>query len=149
MKDGTSKSPGNICDTSASCEVRDLLDRIADKWSLLVIELLARSTHRFSQLHREIDGVSKRMLTITLRQLERDGLVRRTVYAVVPPRVDYELTPLGETVITSIQPLITWTREHRDEVAAARADYDHRATTSPEPALQLPALTARAGRPVR
>jgi len=135
MEDGTLKSPGNICDTSASCEVRDLLDRIADKWSLLVIELLAHSTRRFSELHREIDGISKRMLTLSLRQLERDGLVRRTVYPVVPPRVDYELTALGATVLETIESLVSWTRQHRGEVALARADYDRRSAESPEAAL--------------
>ncbi len=133
MEDGTSQSPGNVCDTSASCEARDLLDRIADKWSLLVIELLEHRTRRFTELHREIDGVSKRMLTVTLRQLERDGLVLRTVYPVVPPRVDYELTPLGETVLETIQSLVAWTRQHRDEIAAARTAYDGRTNELPHP----------------
>lgn len=90
MEDGTFKSLGDFCDTAAACEVRELLDRIADKWSLLVIELLEHDTRRFSELHRSIEGISKRMLTMTLRHLERDGLVRRTVYPVVPPRVDYD-----------------------------------------------------------
>lgn len=93
-----------------------------------MIELLADSTRRFSELHREIEGISKRMLTMSLRQLERDGLVRRTVYPVVPPRVDYELTPLGGTVLETIQALVAWTRQHREEVAVARAAYDRRAT---------------------
>ena len=75
--------------------MRQILDRIADKWSLLAIALLEGRTLRFTELRREIDGVSQRMLTVTLRQLERDGLVTRTVYPVVPPRVDYALTPLG------------------------------------------------------
>ena len=78
------------------------------------------------ELRREIDGISQRMLTLTLRQLERDGLVRRTVHAVVPPRVDYELTPLGTTLLETIQPLVAWTRTHRDEIAAARSAYDER-----------------------
>lgn len=128
MEEGTSISPSSICDTSASCEVRDLLDRIADKWSLLVIELLAHGTLRFTELLRQIDGISKRMLTLTVRQLERDRLLHRTVHPVVPPRVDYGLTPLGATVLETIQSLVTWTREHRDEVAAAPADYDRRVT---------------------
>ena len=79
------------------CEVRQILDRIADKWSLLAIALLEGRTLRFTELRREIDGISQRMLTVTLRQLERDGLVTRTVYPVVPPRVEYALTPLGAT----------------------------------------------------
>ena len=87
----------DVCqwDTREDCEVRQILDRVADKWSLLVIALLDRRRLRFTELRREIDGISQRMLTVTLRQLERDGLVDRTVHPVVPPRVDYELTPLG------------------------------------------------------
>ncbi|MFD2421421.1 winged helix-turn-helix transcriptional regulator [Amycolatopsis pigmentata] len=85
-----------MCST-ASCEIRDLLDRLADKWSLLVVEFLGTGERRFGELHREIDEISQRMLTLTLRHLERDGLVRRTVHPVVPPRVDYELTPLGHS----------------------------------------------------
>ncbi len=82
-------------DAREGCEVRQILDRIADKWSLLAIALLEGRTLRFNELRREIDGISQRMLTVTLRQLERDGLVTRTVYPVVPPRVEYALTPLG------------------------------------------------------
>jgi DNA-binding HxlR family transcriptional regulator len=111
-----------------ACELRDLLDRLADKWSLLVVELLGSSTRRFSDLRREIDGISQRMLTLTLRQLERDGLVSRTVYPVVPPRVEYALTPLGTTLLETIQPLVAWARAHRAEVASARSTYDARGT---------------------
>jgi len=113
-------------DTREDCEVRQILDRIADKWSLLVIALLDRGTLRFTELRRGIDGISQRMLTTTLRQLERDGLVRRTVHPVVPPRVDYELTPLGVTLHETIQSLVTWTEAHQREIAAARANYDAR-----------------------
>ena len=137
MEDGTSRSPRHTQGTDGSapptrveltqtCEIRDLLDRLADKWSLLVVELLGEGTQRFSQLRREIDGISQRMLTLTLRRLERDGLVRRTVHAVVPPRVDYDLTPLGATLLEAVEPLVAWTRDHRDEIAAARSDYDER-----------------------
>jgi len=137
MEEGTSKSPGHtavtdpeycqIWDPREDCEVRQILDRIADKWSLLVIALLDVRSLRFTELRREIDGISQRMLTVTLRQLERDGLVRRTVHPVVPPRVDYELTPLGATLHDTIEALINWTEEHRQEIAAARDDYDRRA----------------------
>ncbi|OKI01070.1 HxlR family transcriptional regulator [Streptomyces sp. CB02923] len=113
-------------DVREGCEVRQILDRVADKWSLLVIALLDRRTLRFTELRREVDGISQRMLTVTLRQLERDGLVRRTVHAVVPPRVDYELTPLGATLHDTIQALVTWTEEHQEEIAEARAGYDRR-----------------------
>ncbi|MEV4115906.1 helix-turn-helix domain-containing protein [Nonomuraea sp. NPDC049695] len=113
-------------DTREDCEVRQILDRIADKWSLLVIALLDCQSLRFTQLRREIDGVSQRMLSVTLRQLERDGLVTRTVHPVVPPRVDYALTPLGRTLHQTIKTLVTWTEEHQQEIAAARAAYDER-----------------------
>jgi DNA-binding HxlR family transcriptional regulator len=137
MEEGTSTSPGYLCDTDDDqdpyqwdtrndCEVRQILDRIADKWSLLVIALLDRRTLRFTELRRRVDGISQRMLTVTLRQLERDGLVRRTVHPVVPPRVDYELTPLGVTLHDTIQALVTWTEAHQSEIAAARAAYDTR-----------------------
>jgi len=107
-----------------SCEIRDLLDRLSDKWSLLIVELLGTGTRRFSELRRAVDEISQRMLTLTLRRLERDGLVRRTVHPFVPPKVEYALTPLGATLLDAIAPLVVWTREHRGEVAAARTGYD-------------------------
>jgi DNA-binding HxlR family transcriptional regulator len=111
-------------DTREGCEVRQILDRIADKWSLLVISLLEERTLRFTELRRQIDGISQRMLTVTLRQLERDGLVCRTVYPVVPPRVEYCLSPLGHTLLGTIQALVTWTEEHQAEIALARVEFD-------------------------
>ncbi|MFS1301135.1 helix-turn-helix domain-containing protein [Streptosporangium longisporum] len=158
MEEGTSKSPSRCADTGDAyvdarqwdtredCEVRQILDRVADKWSLLVIALLDRRSLRFTELSREIDGVSQRMLTVTLRHLERDGLVRRTVHPVVPPRVDYELTPLGMTLHDTIQSLVTWTERHQNEIAEARADYDTRADTAPgTPAV--PTASAASARP--
>jgi DNA-binding HxlR family transcriptional regulator len=132
MEEGTSKSVGHIRGTEPgcpsaelACEVRRILDRIADKWSLLVIALLGRrNTLRFTELRRQIDGISQRMLTLTLRNLERDGLVSRTVYPVVPPKVEYRLTTLGETLIDTIRSLVDWTSEHQDEIRAARDAYD-------------------------
>jgi DNA-binding HxlR family transcriptional regulator len=141
MEDGTSESPGHCADTDPDqgdpyqwdtredCEVRQILDRVADKWSLLVIALLDRRTLRFTELRRQIDGISQRMLTVTLRHLERDGLVRRTVHPVVPPRVDYELTALGTSLHETIQALVTWTEAHQSQIAAARSAYDARTTT--------------------
>lgn len=120
-------------DTREDCEVRQILDRIADKWSLLVIALLDRRRMRFTELRREIDGISQRMLTVTLRQLERDGLVHRTVHPVVPPRVDYELTPLGVSLHETVQALVTWTDSHQREIAAARSAYDTRASEPVSP----------------
>ncbi|WP_174187110.1 winged helix-turn-helix transcriptional regulator [Nocardia barduliensis] len=113
-------------DARADCEVRQILDRIADKWSLLVIALLDQRSLRFTELKRAIDGVSQRMLTKTLRHLERDGLVRRTVYPSIPPRVDYALTPLGTSLHTTINALVTWTEAHQNEIASARYAYDRR-----------------------
>ncbi|MFJ8231804.1 winged helix-turn-helix transcriptional regulator [Streptomyces sp. NPDC094448] len=120
-------------DTRGDCEVRQILDRVADKWSLLVIALLDSRVVRFSELRREIDGISQRMLTVTLRQLERDGLVSRTVHPVVPPRVEYALTALGCTLHTTIRSLVTWTEEHQNEIAAAREAYDSREAQPVEP----------------
>lgn len=144
MEDGTSKSPGYCGDTGdydvlqwdarEDCEVRQILDRVADKWSLLVIALLDRRTLRFTELRRAIDGISQRMLAKTLRHLERDGLVSRTVYPAVPPRVDYALTPLGATLHHTIRALVTWTEEHQNQIAAARAAYDARAADEQEAA---------------
>ncbi|MFE5308519.1 winged helix-turn-helix transcriptional regulator [Isoptericola sp. NPDC056573] len=123
-------------DSREDCEVRQILDRVADKWSLLVIALLERRSLRFTELKREIDGISQRMLTQTLRHLERDGLVRRTVYPVVPPRVDYDLTPLGASLHSTIKALVTWTEEHQREIAVARTRYDRQseADDAPRPA---------------
>jgi DNA-binding HxlR family transcriptional regulator len=120
------RTVSDLCQTEHACEVRHILDRIGDKWSLLVISLLGGGTRRFSELRREIDQISQRMLTLTLRQLERDGLVARTVYPVVPPRVEYRLTPLGATLLDTIRALVIWTTDHRDEIAAARVAYDAR-----------------------
>ena len=102
----------------------DILNRIGDKWSVMVVGHLTRKTMRFNELRHSIGGISQRMLTLTLRQLERDGLVTRTVHAVVPPRVDYELTPLGATLLLAVQPLVAWARANRDQIATARARYD-------------------------
>lgn len=138
-------SPGHCGDTDydvlqwdqrEDCEVRQILDRIADKWSLQVIALLDRRSLRFTELRRMIDGVSQRMLTRTLRHLERDGLVSRTVHATVPPRVDYALTPLGGTLHATIRALVTWTEEHQGEIAAARAAYDVRVAGEQEAAAE-------------
>lgn len=109
------------------CLVRGVLDRVGDKWSVNVIHLLGSGTLRFSDLRRSIDGISQRMLTVTLRGLERDGLVTRTVYPVVPPRVDYALTPLGKTLLATVCDLVRWAESHTADIDAARARYDARA----------------------
>lgn len=109
-----------------ACQVREVLDRVGDKWSVYVIHMLGGGTMRFSELRREIEGISQRMLTVTLRGLERDGLVSRTVYPVVPPRVDYALTPLGETLLEAVCALFNWSEEHRTDIDEARRRYDER-----------------------
>jgi DNA-binding HxlR family transcriptional regulator len=114
----------------APCLARDVLDRVGDKWSVYVLFLLGDGTHRFSELLRSIEGISQRMLTVTLRNLERDGLLRRTVHPVVPPHVDYALTPLGRTLRDIVRALVTWAEEHTGDIDRARADYDKRARKS-------------------
>lgn len=108
-----------------ACPVRDVLDRIGDKWSVLVITLLSDGSMRFMELKRSIGLVSQRMLTRTLRGLERDGLIRRTVQPVVPPRVDYELTDLGRSLAEIMGQLSTWAFTHSGDVALARSRFDH------------------------
>lgn len=110
----------------AECHARDVLDRVGDKWSASVIYMLGGGTRRFTELLRGIDGISQRMLTVTLRGLERDGLVSRTVHAVVPPRVDYELTPMGRTLLSTISELVEWADQHTTDIDAARHAYDAR-----------------------
>jgi DNA-binding HxlR family transcriptional regulator len=109
------------------CEARQILDRVGDKWSMSVIYELGSGSRRFTELRRAIDGISQRMLTATVRILERDGLVLRTVHPVVPPRVDYTLTPLGQTLLGTVYQLMKWAVEHADEINDARAAYDIRA----------------------
>ena len=106
--------------------IRNVLDRIGDKWSLLVIGTLRNGRLRFSELQRHIPGISQRMLTLTLRQLERDGLLERTVHAEVPPRVEYELTSMGETLIDTSIALLQWALENQPAIEQARAEFDAR-----------------------
>lgn len=103
---------------------REILDRIADKWSLYVITTLQGGSRRFNELKREIDGISQRMLTLTLRALERDGLVTRTVYPTIPPRVDYELTELGRTLLAPVMALVTWADSNKAAIAQAQRRFD-------------------------
>lgn len=111
------------------CSIRIVLDRIADKWTVLVITLLSGGTpRRFNELRRNIEGISQKMLTQTLRVLERDGLVVRTLYAEVPPRVEYALTPLGVTLCDPIAQLGEWARVHVDEIKQAQVAFDARLT---------------------
>src|SRR3954466_3404101 len=110
---------GSVLD--AQCPSRLILDRIADKWTALIIQVLAKGTKRYVELQREIGGISQKMLTQTLRSLERDGLVQRTIYPVVPPKVEYSLTRLGRTLIEPLQALCRWSEKHLHELEANRA----------------------------
>jgi DNA-binding HxlR family transcriptional regulator len=108
--------------------IRGILDRIGDKWTLLVVATLHGERMRFGELQRRIPGVSQRMLTLTLRHLERDGLVRREVFAEVPPRVEYELTSTGRTLIEPAVTLAEWAIEHNPRIDRSQRDYDARAS---------------------
>src|SRR5450432_2952986 len=110
----------------ANCLSRQVLGLIADQWTPLVIYALEDGTTRFGQLLKRIDGISKKMLTQTLRAMERNGLVQRVVYPVVPPVVEYSLTPLGQTLIEPMEALRVWAYGHLQEVAHARTIYDQR-----------------------
>lgn len=111
------------------CPARDVLALIGDKWTTLVFGLLENGPQRFSDLRRGVGGISQKVLTQTLRALERDGLVKRTIYPEIPPHVEYELTSLGRTLVEPISALKRWTAEHIDSVIAAQQDYDQRQTS--------------------
>jgi DNA-binding HxlR family transcriptional regulator len=118
----------------ANCPSRAVLDRIGDRWTVLVVGSLSGGVMRFSELGRRIDGISQKMLTQTLRGLERDGLVTRTVHAEVPPRVEYELTSTGRTLIAPLAALDAWARAHMPAIEDARRRYDDAASAPPHPA---------------
>jgi DNA-binding HxlR family transcriptional regulator len=103
-----------------NCDSREVLDRIADKWTALIIHVLSTGTKRHGELRRQISGVSQKMLTQTLRSLENDGLVNRKIYPVVPPMVEYSLTPLGRSLIEPLEAICRWAEEHLPELEAAR-----------------------------
>jgi DNA-binding HxlR family transcriptional regulator len=125
-QEGTLLSPGNKHVPAECPAVREVLNRVGDKWSVQVVGLLGDGTKRFSELRRSIEGISQRMLTLTLKGLERDGLVTRTVYPTIPPRVEYGLTKLGRSLLTPITALGKWAAQNRQKIHAARSDYDTR-----------------------
>ncbi|PJJ70488.1 DNA-binding HxlR family transcriptional regulator [Diaminobutyricimonas aerilata] len=116
-----------ICTEDDPQVFRSVLDRVADKWTLIVIGLLEERTLRFTELLAAIPGISRRMLTLTLRSLERDGLVSRTIYAEVPPRVEYRATPLGAALSGPVLALATWVADHKDEIETHRLTFDEAA----------------------
>jgi DNA-binding HxlR family transcriptional regulator len=130
--DVTTRRPARDC-----AAVRQVLSFVGDKWTVLVVSLLGRQRMRFNEMRRHIDGISQRMLTLTLRNLERDGLVTRTVYPTVPPRVEYELTALGHSLLVPVTALGDWAVDNQGEIQAARERYegaapkDEKKTTEP------------------
>lgn len=124
--EGTAAQRGDVF--AADCPTRKLLDRIADKWSVLILLLLGHEDLRFNALKRRIEGVSQKMLSQTLRSLERDGLVSRTVVATVPVTVTYAITPLGQGLIGSLQSMIDWAETHMPDVVEAQRGYDGAST---------------------
>ena len=123
-------TPGHDSQGADCRKISQVLARIGEKWSVLIIMNLSDGPRRFSELKRSIDGISQRMLTLCLRGLERDGLVKRTVYPVVPPRVDYELTPLGHSLREPVIALGNWAQRHLTEIYDARVAFDQREESS-------------------
>lgn len=121
-------SPGHKHVSQSCLAVREVLNRVGDKWSVLIVQLLGDGPRRFSELRRTIEGISQRMLTLTLKGLERDGLITRTVYPDVPLRVEYELTDLGRTLRKPIQALAEWAQKNREEIQRSRNRYDANST---------------------
>ena len=109
---------------TAACPVRDVLDRIGDKWSVLILSALRPGPRRFGVLRREIGDISQRMLTETLRNLQRDGYISRTVFPTVPPSVEYALTGLGQSLLEPLSQLVAWTAARHDQVRKARQAFD-------------------------
>lgn len=123
-QEGTKVLPGNL-DVPDECRaISEVLSRVGDKWTVLVISTLGDGPKRFGELRKALGSISKRMLTLTLRGLERDGLATRTVFPTVPPRVDYELTRLGRSLLKPVTGLALWVRKHRPAIADARRRFD-------------------------
>ena len=120
----TASADGRFDVLSAACPTRQVINRIGDRWSLLVLYALENGTLRFQELRRTVDGVSQKMLTQTVRALERDGLITRTVYASVPPKVEYALTPLGRGLTQRIAAIREWAYDNIDDIERARRDFD-------------------------
>ncbi len=124
-------TPSNNDEPEDCAAISETLARVGDKWTLLVVELLADGPMRFNEIRRTIGNISQRMLTLTVRGLERDGLVTRTVYPTIPPRVDYELTKLGRTLREPVMAIANWARKNRPAMAEARKVFDAGGTAKP------------------
>ncbi|MFD5464639.1 winged helix-turn-helix transcriptional regulator [Kitasatospora sp. NPDC127059] len=120
----TAPRPVVWCEDDVDCGIRDLLNRLGDKWSVLAVVELAQGVRRFRELQRALPGISQRMLTLTVRRLERDGLVSRTVHPTVPPQVEYELTPLGHSLTHLVRAMVDWSYSHHDAIVTSRQQWD-------------------------
>jgi DNA-binding HxlR family transcriptional regulator len=123
-QEGTSAIPGNLHEPGDCRAISEVLSRVGDKWTVLVVSTLGDGPKRFNELRKALGSISQRMLTLTLRALERDGLVTRTVFPTIPPRVDYELTDLGCSLLRPVNGLSDWARHNRAAMEAARARFD-------------------------
>ena len=123
-QEGTRRTPGNLHVPEDCRAVSEVLARVGDKWTVLVVSTLGDGPRRFNELRKGLGSISQRMLTLTLRGLERDGLVTRTVFPTVPPRVDYELTRLGRSLLDPVSELGLWARKHRLAIQDARKRFD-------------------------
>ncbi|MBF8191774.1 helix-turn-helix transcriptional regulator [Nonomuraea sp. K274] len=135
MTDAASTAPPTFPPSQFSggpgCRAREVLDLVANKWSLGVVDTLGAGPKRFTELKRSIEGISQRMLTVTLRGLERDGILTRTVYSVMPPNVTYELTTMGKTLLDATRPVVQWSLDNIPAIDTARAEFDSRANRAP------------------
>src|SRR5476649_1707613 len=127
-QEGTQAIPGTLHVPEDCRAVSEVLARVGDKWTVLVVSTLGDGPKRFNELRRALGSISQRMLTLTLRGLERDGLVTRTVFATIPPRVDYELTKLGRSLLEPVSALGLWARKNRPAIQAARGRFDSEKT---------------------
>ena len=123
-QEGTPRIPGKPLETGDCQAISEVLSRVGDKWTVLVVETLGGGPKRFNELRRALGTISQRMLTLTLRALERDGLVTRTVFPTIPPRVDYELTRLGRSLLEPVNGLSSWARANRVAMETARRKFD-------------------------
>jgi DNA-binding HxlR family transcriptional regulator len=129
-QEGTNLIPGNLHVPEDCRAVSEVLSRVGDKWTILVVGELGNGPKRFNEIRRALGSISQRMLTLTLRGLERDGLVTRTVFPTVPPRVDYELTRLGRSLLEPVSGVGLWARQHRTAIEEARQRFDAATTAA-------------------
>lgn len=140
---GTFLEQGYTHVTGACRVVAPILARVGDKWSILIVRLLGHGPHRFNEIKRLVDGISQRMLTLSLRGLERDGLVKRTVFPTVPPRVEYELTDLGRSLWEPVAALGQWAATHAEEIGRAQKAFDTRLAEEDTGRRKIPAIGMR------